>query len=304
MTKLKKLTAVILTKNEAKNLPRCLKSLAFAGTILVIDDGSIDQTVEIAEKAGARVFKRRLDDFSSQRNFALTKVKTSWVLMVDADEEVTPSLASEISQAIKKKNYSGFAFRRKNLIFGSWVKHSGWYPDWQLHLFKTKKGCYQGRVHERNRVKGKTGQLQAHLIHHNYESISHFLHSDQFDQYASLEAEQLAKNGYGFFWPDLIKKPVDEFLRRFFAEKGYLDGLIGLILAVLQAFKEFVIYAKVWERSPSQPELPPEEFLGNLSQEFSRKQREIDFWLFGARAKTGKNFFKKLFLTLQRKISQ
>jgi glycosyltransferase involved in cell wall biosynthesis len=298
MAKISDLTAVILTKNEEENLPRCLRSLQFVGQIFVIDDESTDKTVEIAREAGAQVFSRKLDDFSSQRNFGLKKVKTEWVLMIDADEEVTSGLAREIKKAVKKKEFSGFSFRRKNFIFGRWIRHSGWYPDWQLHLFRTKAGRYVEKVHEQSEVKGKVGQLKNHLLHHNYESISHFLHPDQFDQYANLEAKQLIEGGYNFSPNDLLKKPIDEFLRRFFAEKGYLDGVLGLILALFQAFKELVVYAKIWEKTGSEP---TPEFLSSFKKEFSQKKKEVNYWLLTAQISQEKNFFKKLCLKLKRK---
>jgi len=303
MAKLNNLTAVILTKNEEKKLPQCLKSLSFVDRIIVIDDGSTDGTVALAEKYGAQIWQRRLDDFSSQRNFALDQVKTEWVLFIDADEEVSLPLAQEISRAIEEKEFAGYRIARKNFIFGHFVKHSGWYPDYQLHLFKSKKGSYQEKVHEQVEVKGKIGQLKNDLIHHNYGTISDFLSQLQFDLYTGLEAQQLVTSGYRFDWSDLLKKPADEFLRRFFAEKGYQDGILGLILAIFQAFKEFVIYAKVWEIQGKQ-EIKNGNlyFLKNLESGIREKLKEISYWFLSSQIDEEKNPFKKRFLKLKRKI--
>ena len=129
------ITAVVLAKNEEENLPRCLKSLNWVKEIILIDDYSTDKTVEIAKSFGAKVYQRKLDNFQEQRNWALKKVKTSWVLMVDPDEEVSAEMRQEILEVVEKNQYDGFRFPRKNIIFGKWIKHTGWYPDWQLHLF-------------------------------------------------------------------------------------------------------------------------------------------------------------------------
>lgn len=266
------LTAVILAKNEEKNLPSCLKSIFWVDEIVLIDDYSTDKTIEIAKKSEVEVFQRKLDDFSSQRNFALEKVKSPWVLFIDPDEEVTPELAQEIKQAVKSSEFSGFRFPRKNIIFGKWIKHSGWYPDFQLHLFKKEKGKYVGRVHEQVEIKGKVGELKNFLIHHNYQSISQYL--EKLSRYSSLEAENQIDLGHKFSWKDLIKKPLGEFLRRFFAEEGYKDGVHGLALSLLQAFSELVVYLKIWEKEGFRDEEIPGVF-GEIRKGIS----EIDFWL-------------------------
>ncbi|HUW22061.1 MAG TPA: glycosyltransferase family 2 protein [Candidatus Bathyarchaeia archaeon] len=301
MTEIANLTAVVITKNEEKNLPRCLKSLRFADKILLVDDNSTDGTVKIAEKSGARILRRTLDDFATQRNFALKQVASNWVLMVDADEEVSSALAKEIKEAIRETDLDGFQIPRKNLIFGRWVKHSGWYPDYQLHLFKTHQARYQEKVHEQVQVKGQVGFLKNPLIHHNYETVSHFLSPLKFDLYTSLEANQLQEAGYRFVLSDLIKKPIDEFLRRFFAEKGFQDGVLGLILALFQAFKEMVIYAKIWEKEKAS-EMETASLLTALDQEIKDKIKEIRFWFLSGRIEAEKNIFKKTWLQLTKKI--
>lgn len=267
------LSVVILAKNEEKNLPGCLESVRkLADEIILIDDCSSDKTVEIAKEAGVKIFKRKLDDFSSQRNFALEKVKTPWVLFIDPDEEVTPELAQEMKKAIQNNAFDGFRIPRKNIIFGKWIKHSGWYPDFQLHLFKKEKGKYVGRVHEQVEIKGKVGELKNFLVHKNYQSISQYL--EKLSRYTSLEKEFQIDSGYKFSWQDLIKKPLGEFLRRFFVEGGYKDGVHGLALCLLQAFSELVVYLKIWEKEGFKDEEIPGVF-----GEIRKGILEIDFWL-------------------------
>ncbi len=268
-----RLTAVILAKNEEENLPGCLESVQkLADEIILIDDYSSDKTAEIARKAGVRIYSRKLDNFSSQRNFALEKVKSSWVLFIDPDEEVSPELAQEMKKAIQSNKFDGFRIPRKNIIFGKWIKHSGWYPDFQLHLFKKEKGKYEGMVHEQVEIKGKVGELKNFLVHKNYESISQYL--EKLSRYTSLEKEFQIDSGYKFSWQDLIKKPLGEFLRRFFAEEGYKDGIHGLALALLQSFSELVVYLKIWEKEGFKEEETPGVF-----EEIRKGISEINFWL-------------------------
>ena len=283
------LTAVILTKNEEKNLPRLLKSISWVDEIVVIDDQSTDKTIEIAKKAGATIYERQLDDFCSQRNFALSKVKTPWVLFIDADEEVTAELAEEIKQAVKADKFDGYRFPRKNIIFGKWIQHSGWYPDWQLHLFKKEKGKYVEKVHEQVEIDGKTGELSKVLVHYNYQSISQYL--EKMFRYTTLEAENQLANGYEFAWSDLIKKPLSEFLRRFFAEEGFKDGVHGLVLSLLQGFSEFVVYLKIWEKEGFKEEEIPEVF-----EQLHDGVSEMDYWL----KQQEKNPLKKVLRKLTR----
>ncbi len=283
-----KITGVVLTKNEEKNLPQCLESLAWLKEIIVVDDQSTDKTVEIAKKHGAKVFKRKLDDFSSQRNFALSKVKTEWVLLIDPDEIVPQKLKKEILQAIKLKGFDGFYFPRKNIIFGQWIKHSGWYPDHQLHFFKTKKGKYLGKVHEQVEVKGKAGYLKTPLIHNNYQSITQYL--EKLILYTELEAEKLVKSGYRFSWSDLIQKPLDEFLRRFFAEGGYKDGIHGLALCLLQSFYQLVVITRVWEKEGFSSG-PTKNVFGQLG----KASDQLQYWL----VKENKNPVKKILRKLK-----
>jgi len=282
------ITTIILAKNEEKNLPQCLESVAWVEEIIVVDDESTDKTVALAEKAGAKIYKRKLDDFATQRNFALSKVKTEWVLLVDPDETVPQELQKEIFQAMKLKGFDGFYFPRKNIIFGQWIKHSGWSPDHQLHFFRTKKGQYIGKVHEQVKVKGKVGYFKTPLIHENYQTITQYL--EKLIHYTELEAEKQIKSGYKFSWPDLIQKPLDEFLRRFFAEEGYKDGIHGLALGLLQSFSELIVYLRIWEKEgfPSGP-------TKNVFSQLEGAIDQLQHWL----VKQSKNPVKKILRKLK-----
>jgi len=285
------ITAVVLAKNEEKNLPRCLKNLDWVKEVIVIDDYSSDNTKKIAEKFGAKVYQKRLADFESQRNWALRKVKTSWVLMIDPDEEVTSEFRQEVERLIKEDKFDGFKFPRKNIIFGKWMRYTGWYPDWQLHLFKTKKGKYVGKVHEQVVLDGKIGVLNASLIHYNYHSISQYL--QKLDRYTNLEAEEKVRGGYKFRYQDLLVKPAEEFFRRFFAEEGWKDGVHGLALSLLQAFSELVVYLKVWEK---------QNFKKLEIKGFAKEAEKIISDYYYWQAAISKNPLKKIYYRMKRKI--
>lgn len=288
-----------MTHNEEENLPRCFKSLDWVEEIIVIDDESGDKTVEVAKNFGAHVFIRKLDDFATQRDFALSKVVTEWVFLVDADEVVTKELKKEIEEAVKKKEYNGFYFPRKNIIFGKWIRHSGWYPDWQLHLFRAKKGTYHQPIHEQVKVEGRTGRLKNNLLHYNYESISQYLR--KIDRYTDIEALSLFNRGYRFSLPDLFGKPTDEFLRRFFAEEGHRDGLHGLALAFLQAISCIVTLLKVWEKEKFK-EVEPKDFMTQIEKGVKGQEKKLNYWFLTARMKDSPSSFTKLLLRLKRKF--
>jgi len=290
------LTAVVITKNEEGRIKNCLDGLKFVDEIVVVDDFSKDETREIAEGFGAKVFKRKLDNFANQRNFALEKVQTEWVLLIDADEKVTSELASEIKQKVRESQWDGFWIPRRNFIFGKWIQHSGWYPDDQLHLFKTKKGKYFRQVHEQVKVDGNIGRLENHLIHENYQTLNQYL--DKMKHYTVLESEHLVSSGYQFQQKDLFIAPTEEFLRRFFAEKGYLDGVTGLALCLLQAFSQFLVYLRIWERK----NFPQENIdLSSLHRQIRQEGKKISFW-FSQTEIERSHPFKKSLLKLKRKL--
>lgn len=293
MKKITGLTAVILVQNEARILPRCLESLAFVGQILVIDDFSTDGSAALARRAGAKVIRHRLTTFAAQRNFALQKVTTPWVLMIDADEEVPPPLAQEIARAVSQSKFAGFRFPRRNFIFGRPLRATGWWPDYQLHLFQTKLGRYENPVHEQVVLSGSVGELSTPLLHQNFRDLGHYLSQRKFCLYSCLAADQLVAQGYVFSWPDLLNKPAAEFFRRFFVEKGYRDGVLGLALSLLQAFKELVIYLLIWENQ-GYPEVKDQSLLPLFKKETARLGREFRFWLLTTGLMTEKNWLKKL----------
>lgn len=247
-----KITAVVNTYNEEQNISHCLKSARqLADKIVVVDMHSTDQTVEIAKKFGAKVFEHDYVGYvEPARNFALKKATGDWILIIDADEELPDSLARELKKIVAEDRADYVVIPRKNIIFGKWIKHSRWWPDYQVRFFKKGKVQWDEKIHSIPETTGKGTDIEAKeenaLIHRNYSSISQYLERN--NRYSEIMASGLVRDGYDFNLTDLIGKPANEFLGRYFAGKGYLDGIHGLILAALQAFEEFVMLVKVWEK--------------------------------------------------------
>ena len=275
------IVAVVLTKNEQKDLDNCLKSLAWVSEIVVVDSLSTDKTLTIAKKYKAKVFFRDLDNFSGQRNFALSKVTDSdWVLMVDADEVVEPALAKELQFFAKDIYLGGVQIPRKNYIFGKWIEHTDWYPDHRLVFFRPKIVQYTGAVHETaSFIKGNetVATASGHLVHHNYDTIREFVVKNLVD-YPLQYAKVLDGDKVHFTALDLLSKPLGEFMRRFFLTDGYKDGLYGLILSALMGVQTLVAYCYLWEIQGKRADLTTQE-TQTLFRSLRGKSSELTYWL-------------------------
>lgn len=240
------ISAMIITLNEEKNLERALQSIKnLVNEIIVVDSGSIDETLKIAEKFGARVFLRKFDNFANQKNWALEKTSSKWILSLDADEEIPNELAQEIKQAIKNDQIAGYRFGRKNIILGKEIKYSRWSPDKHIWLWQKALGKWVGKVHEEVIVKGEIGELKGKKIHHSHGSIKEFIDANNF--YSSLLAESLYKKGIKFSFVKMFWGALYEFNIRFFVKRGFLDGWRGLCLAYLMAIYQLMAAIKLWE---------------------------------------------------------
>lgn len=252
-----KLSVIISAHNEEKNIEECLKSVKnIADEIILIDNSSTDNTATVAKKMGAEVISRKNNKMLNvNKNFGFSNATGDWILSIDADERVTNDLSSEISDILKShsttiNNNSQVAYRlpRKNIIFGKWIEHTGWYPDYQTRLFKRDKAKFaEKHNHEQLSVDGEIGSLEYPIVHDHYKSIDEFL-KKTFFSYTDNEADELQKNGYSFKAEDIIRIPFQEFLSRYFARQGYKDGIHGLALSLLMAFYHLVVVLKIWER--------------------------------------------------------
>jgi glycosyltransferase involved in cell wall biosynthesis len=286
-----KISAVISAFNEEKNIERCLKSLAFADEIVVVDNSSTDKTAAIAKKYTEKLFTQKNDPsaIDLQKNFGFEKATSDWILSIDADEEISKELAQELKQVTAHQStVNGYWIPRKNIIFGKFIEHTGWYPDPQLRLFKKGKGKYaKAHVHEALKLEGESAYLKQFLIHHHYETISQFI-KRTVDIYAPNEAQDYLDKGYKFSYFDAIRFPLSEFISRFFARKGYEDGFHGLMLSFLMAFYHFMIFAFIWEKQGFK-EYDKEDFLKDTESEFKRAGKEIIYWISKERLEALKN---------------
>ncbi|MBI1821795.1 MAG: glycosyltransferase [Nitrospirae bacterium] len=241
------ISAVLITLNEEKNIAECLESLNWVDEMIVVDALSQDKTAEICSTYSVRFFQRLWAGFGPQKNFGIEQAKGNWVLIVDADERVTPELKGEILSVIEnKESFNGFEIPRRNFFYGRWIRHGGAYPDYQLRLFKKGYGNYDHTpVHEMFILKGKAGYFKNPLDHFTERVISD--HFKKFDQYTTLAAqEELSRNKLSR-WTQCLFNPIFTFIKIYFLKRGFLDGVPGFIYSVFTAAYTFVKYAKLWE---------------------------------------------------------
>lgn len=301
-----KLSVVISAHNGEKTIEECLRSVAkIADEIVVLDNSSTDNTAGLAKRYTEKIFKQKNNPLAIDllKNLGFEKANGEWILCIDQDEYIEKDLGDEILIKIKgKHDINGFFMPRKNYIFGKWIEHAGWYPDYQLRLFKKGKGRYEEKhVHEQIKISGETESLTNHIIHYNYNDITQFLEKTII--YAKNEAKDKIEKGYSFSYVDAIKFPLNEFLSRFFAREGYKDGLHGLVLSILMAFYHFLIFANIWEKQNFIQVRGDKNFSDSINSELNKSCSQLKHWIFRSKADQSKNPFKKSFLKFKRRIS-
>lgn len=268
-----KISAIILTKNEEKNIERCVKSLGWCDEIVIIDDNSIDDTLSKAQsskllprrQAGKtqnqnlklKIYKRDLNaDFAAQRNFGMEKARGDWILFVDADEIISEFLASEIKTQISKlktQNYNsklkaeliiGFYLKRRDYFMGKWLEHGETSRVKFLRLARRDAGLWKGKVHEIWEVKGEVKELENPILHYPHPTVSEFL--EEVNIYTDIVVqrwkEERRKMG---FW-EILVYPKMKFFQNYLLRLGFLDGVQGLIMAIFMSFHSFLIRSKYW----------------------------------------------------------
>lgn len=241
------ISALVLTKNEKDSIADCLKQLDFVNEIILLDQQSSDETVKIARKFTDKIFTTKSGDFSKNRNILKEEASYDWILYIDADERLSSDSITDISEAISSGNNSVYYFPRKNIILGRWLKHGGWWPDYVPRLFKKSDlSSWYGKIHESPKVKGTSGYFKYPLIHLTASDISSM--SLKTIKYAKIEAElQLIANHPKVNIPKVIYAPTKEFIRRYFLKLGFLDGTVGFIESIFQAYHVAVVLVYLWE---------------------------------------------------------
>lgn len=242
------ISVVTLALNEERNIEECLKSVTWADERIVVDSGSMDRTVELARKHTDAVMIVEWQGYGATKNLALERVRSEWVLWLDADERVTPELAEEIQQITRGNDtgFSAYEVSRRAYFLGRWIRHSGWYPSRVTRLFRKGRGRFtESNVHEQLRIEGAVGRLRHDLLHFTDPDLHHYF--VKFNRYTSLAAEDLHASGRRCTMTDLVVRGPFTFVKMYLLRRGFLDGIHGFILAVVSSAYVFVKYAKLWE---------------------------------------------------------
>ena len=247
------LSVTLATKDESSNLSACLKSVPFAEEIIVVDDCSLDETVDIAKRLGAKVISRdSKGSFHENKNLAIKEASGEWILSLDADEIVTPQLADSIQSALLHPQADGYLVDRHNYFLGQWIKGCGWYPDHILRLFRKGKAWWPQEIHDIPKLEGGNQNapiLEGPLIHYSYKTFEHYF--EKFNAYTSRLAIEYAQRNErieGLTVPlNLLLRPSFSFFKKYLFSGGYKDGLLGLFISFSSALTIFVSYMKLWD---------------------------------------------------------
>jgi len=245
-----RLSAIVITRNEAANIGRCLDSVNFCDECIVLDCGSTDDTVSIAKARGARVEFHAWIGFGPQKNHALALASGDWVLSIDADEQVTPALGDAIKAAIAAPAADAYELSRLSTFCGREMRHSGWYPDYIVRLFRRGAAKFtDDLVHERVVVEGHLARLAPPLLHHPVVRLEQAL--ARMDQYSTLAAEMLIARGQHVYFFSGVLHGLWTFFRVYLLRAGFLDGPQGFLLAVANAEGSYYKYMKAWQQRRS-----------------------------------------------------
>ncbi len=241
-------SAIVVCHNEEENIGACLESLRWCDEIVVVDSFSTDKTVEICRRYTDRVIQKPWAGYRDQKAFAHSQATQDWVLLVDSDERVTPELEYEISEALTGDNneYSGYALPRLVYYLNRWWRRGGWYPDYDLRLFRRERAAWGGTdPHEKVIVQGKVRRLRHPLHHFTYRDIED--HVDRINRFTSISSRELHRSGQSWRLSDALLRPAARFFRSYFLRRGFMEGFAGFHVAVTAAVYVFLKYAKLWE---------------------------------------------------------
>lgn len=245
------LSIVLITKNEADKLNACLESASWADEIVVFDSGSTDNTLEIARRFTDRIFvEHDWPGFGPQRQRAQEKAHGDWIMMIDADEVMTPELQEEIKSVVSRNDQSNvYAVPRMTWAFGTYIRHSGWYPDYVVRIYPKAFARYDdAMVHEKVIYDENIQVVKLHgnLLHFTFKDLEQWINKTA--RYSAAWAEQKYREGKSASLFDAVSHAAIYFLKTFFIRRGFLDGRAGFVLAVLGAYSRFIKYTDLWLR--------------------------------------------------------
>ncbi|MBK9165528.1 MAG: glycosyltransferase family 2 protein [Acidobacteria bacterium] len=244
-----KISACIIVFNEEQNIRGLCETVAWADEIVIVDSDSGDRTAEIAREFTKNVFNREFRGFKDKHEFADSKASGDWIFWIDADERVTDELKAEI-EALKARSDEelpdGFRIARLTEYLGKWIEHSGWYPDYQMRLYRKSVSFWDGIApHQTAQVPGRVETLKGELLHYTKQDLAE--HHRVTESYATLAAEHLFEQGRVATGTTIFFSTIAAFLRTFIVKQGFRDGIRGLIIAIFTAYGVFLKYAKLWE---------------------------------------------------------
>lgn len=304
------ISVVVVAKNSQDTILQNLKSVQFADEVILVDIKSTDETTQLAKKYCSKIYDYKEDSkfVEPVREFALSKATKEWVLVLDADEEIPESLAKKLIEIDQKNLGDVYLLSRKNIVTGAWIKHTGWWPDYQLRFFKNGLVSWSKKIHAQPIIKDgyKANFLEAKeelaILHHNYKNIKDYL--SRFDRYTDIEAEQRVEKmdeNFSISASSLLKTFSDDWFRRLFDQEGYKDGTRGFYLSTMQAAYQMTVQMKIFDRLGNQENLEKKDqkaFLNDLH----RFQRELNYWINNLEAKE-KTGLAKFYCILKRKFN-
>lgn len=240
-----KLSVIVITLNEEKNIEECLKSVQWVDEIIVVDSNSTDKTVELAKKFTQNIFQLN-ESYGIKKNFGIEKAKSEWILWLDADERITDELRIEIQQTITQNKFDAYFINRKSFFINKFIKHCGWYPDYSLRLFEKTCGLKfsESLVHESIESNIPAGKLQNEILHYTDLDFEHYL--NKLNHYTTQSAEELKNKNQKATFIDILFRPAFTFLKMYFFKLGILDGYTGLTLCILSSLHVMTKYSKLY----------------------------------------------------------
>jgi glycosyltransferase involved in cell wall biosynthesis len=240
--------AIVVCFNEEQRIEACLESLRWCDEIIVVDSFSTDRTPEICRRYTERFYQRQWQGYRDQKAYAHSLATKDWVLLVDADERVSPALREEIRSVLDAPSESCAAYSIPRLVYylGRWWWRGGWYPDYDIRLFRREQATWGGsEPHEKILVSGKVRRLKNPLEHYTYRNIED--HIQRINRFTSISAGELLKSGRRWHWSDVLLRPPVRFVRSYFLQRGFMDGFAGFYVALSASVYVFLKYAKLWE---------------------------------------------------------
>jgi len=242
------ISVVIITKDEEKNIERCLKSVLWTDEIVVVDNGSTDSTPEICRKYHCRIIESEWLGFGPLKQLAVNSAVHDWIFSIDSDEEVSEALKNKILNILKNPQLNGYRIKRESFYLGKKIRYCGWDRDYQLRLFNRKFGNFNDRVvHESVSITGEVGRIEEPISHYTYPTIHS--HIDKMDRYTELGLDSLIEKGKSSSIFSAVLRGIVKFIKMYFFQRGFLDGKIGFVLCYNSAFGVYLKYLKIWEKN-------------------------------------------------------